>query len=275
MTLLTHCYTGNTVKGMSTTGDGTILGQNTSRHLVSPLGSEMSATRFSCHLSATKQDLLTSNYANMPHAGSQTGCASGMTISSRLIPGPFLNVTSQTATACEIADILDDQGMSLEHDHDESSSCSSSSAIEGIDHIYQSIHPKRPHNDKSTSSASSRQKMPSGRDQRSHTHHAPGSLGLALAIPKSPPPKLWNSPKSTMSHRKLPPIPTSQSVSNVSSSSGIATMDTTRRGSPSTVVELNQSAVSGCHGSMACQAMNSETTDRVILSSPQMNAATS
>lgn len=271
MTLLTHCYTGNTVKGMSTTGDGTIPGQNTSRHLVSPLGSEMSATRFSCHLSATKQDLLTSNYANMPHAGSQTGCASGMTISSRLIPGPFLNVTSQTATACEIADILDDQGMSLEHDHDESSSCSSSSAIEDIDHIYQSIHPKRPHKDeydKSTSSTSSRQKMPSGRDQRSHRHHTPGSLGLALAIPKSPPPKLWNSPKSTMSHRKLPPIPTSQSVSNVSSSSG-------RRGSPSTVVELNQSAGGACHGSTPCQAMNSETTDCAILSSPQINAATS
>ena len=277
---------------MSTTGDGTIHGQDTNRHLVSPLGSEMSATRFSCHLSATKQDLLSSDYANMPRSGSRTGCASGMTVSTRVIPGPFLNVTSQTATACEITDILGDPQMSFEHnDRDDSSSYSSSSDIEGVDHIYHTIHPKCPHKAdeyKHTSShMCSRPSQPSCGNPRPRSHRclALGGTGLTLVTPKSPPPKLWNSPKPTMSHRKLPPIPSSyvQSASNVSTSSGIATADNTRGASPSTVVEVKPSGDKLYHGSTACQATSSKTKalnstpcpatteDSIALSNPQID----
>ena len=266
------------------TSDGSIHGQDTNRHLVSPLGSELSATRFSCHLSATKQDLLSSNYANMPRAGSRTGCASGVTVSTRLIPGPFLNVTSQTATACEITDILDDHQMSFEHNHhDDSSSYSSSSDIEGVDHIYHTIHPKTcPHKtdeDKHTSShMCSRPSQPSCGNPRPRSHRclAPGGVGLTLVTPKSPPPKLWNSPKPTMSHRKLPPIPSSyvQSASNVSSASGIATMDNTRGASPSTAVEVKPSGDKLYHGTTPCQAMNSKTKENVTLSNPQVDTTT-
>ena len=197
-----------------------------------------------------------------------SGCMVTTTFNS--FPGPFLNTKYPPGT--EGTNISGDRKEPLTSNRGDSCSFTSASSAEINDHIYQAINPKcldTVETYDAPSNGGSRHDSPSSRSPKPQALLMPGSP--ALAQQKSPPPRLWNSPKSTMCHRtrKLPPIPSSQT-------SGFATAaeSTTRETSPTTVVNRQQR---GLHSyNTEYQTLSPETKDYMSLyNTPHTSSDTS
>ena len=188
-------------------------------------------------------------------------------------PGPFLNTKYPPGT--EGTNILGNRKGSPTSNNGDSCSFTSASSAEINNHIYHTINSKRLDTIEAydvPSNGGSRHDSPSSRSPKPQVMLMPGSP--ALAQPKSPPPRLWNSPKSTMCPRtrKLPPIPSSQS-------SGIATAaESTRETSrsPTTIVVVNRQQSGQSSNNTQYQRLSPETRDYMSLySTPHTSSMTS
>ena len=249
--------------------DVTTHGKKQSRPLVPPRSSDMLATKIPYHGSVTaKQESIAGGYIEI-HQATSTGHMENT--AADCFPGPFINTNPPPGAERGGILTLSDPRYSLRCIHSRSSS--SSSTIVDDDHIYQTIYPRCLMNDEACNVAcieASRQEVSASSSPKPTRLLTPHE-GLSLAKPKPPPPRLWNSPK-TITCPRIPP--TQSPTSNGSSSSGVATMETTRGTSPLTVVDQHQSGA--CGNCAHYQALSQETKDYVSLySTPQTCSATS
>lgn len=187
-------------------------------------------------------------------------------------PGPFLNTKYPPGT--EGTNILGNRKGSPTSNHGDSCSFTSASSAEINDHIYHTVNSKRLDIVEAydvPSNGGSRHDLPSSRSPKPQVLLLPGS-SAPIAQPKSPPPRLWNSPKSTMCPRtrKLPPIPSSQTSGFAAAPE--STRETSR--SPTTVVNRQQSGQSS--NNTQYQRLSPETKDYMSLySTPHTSSMTS
>lgn len=227
--------------------------------------SDVLSSNLPYHNSATKQESTAGNYDQI-HPPPSTDCLA--TTASNFLAAPFISSKAHVATTVLA---LSDHRETLRSNRGTFSRCSSASTAENDDHIYQTIYPRCIGRDETYETAS--------REVPVSTSPRPLGLlvqeeSLSLAKPKPPPPRLWNSPKSTACSRTQKIL--SSEVSS-SSTSGIATMETTRGTSPASVVNVNQSEACCINTTTSqYQSLSPEMKDYISLyNTPQATSLTS